>query len=93
MNKIIHPFFVVLITAFIIILTAVISAIEIPMAKKKIVDKIIIKSAKPELISKAIGKIVRGSIFKFENIKLMSLFEPINKFFYTFIQTNFGTPL
>lgn len=38
MNKIIHPFFVVLITAFIIILTAVISAIEIPMAKKKIVD-------------------------------------------------------
>jgi hypothetical protein len=38
MNKIIHPFFVVLITAFIIILTAVISAIEIPMAKKKIMD-------------------------------------------------------
>ena len=38
MNKIIHPFFVVLITAFIIILTAVISAIEIPIAKKKIVD-------------------------------------------------------
>ncbi len=38
MNKIIHPFFVVLITAFIIILTAVISAIEIPMSKKKIVD-------------------------------------------------------
>lgn len=38
MNKIIHPFFVILILAFIIILTAVISAIEIPMAKKKIMD-------------------------------------------------------
>lgn len=38
MNKIIHPFFVVLILAFIIILTAMISAIEIPMAKKKIMD-------------------------------------------------------
>ena len=38
MNKIIHPFFVVLFTAIIIIITAIVIAIDIPKSKKKIVD-------------------------------------------------------
>ena len=38
MNKIIHPFFVVLCTAIIIIITAIVIAIDIPKSKKKIVD-------------------------------------------------------
>jgi hypothetical protein len=38
MNKIIHPFIVVLCTAIIIVITAIVIAIDIPKAKKKIVD-------------------------------------------------------
>jgi hypothetical protein len=39
MNKIIHPFFVVLCTAIIIVITAIVLAIDIPKPKKKIVDR------------------------------------------------------
>ena len=35
MNRIIHPFFVVLCTAIIIIITAIVLAIDIPKPKKK----------------------------------------------------------
>jgi hypothetical protein len=35
MNKIIHPFFVVLFTAIIIVITAIVIAIDIPKIKKK----------------------------------------------------------
>lgn len=38
MNKIIHPFFVVLCTAIIIVITAIVLAMDVPKAKKKIVD-------------------------------------------------------
>ena len=38
MNKIIHPFFVVLCTAIIIIITAIVLAVDSPKPKKKIVD-------------------------------------------------------
>ena len=38
MNKIIHPFIVVLCTAIIIVITTIVIAIDIPKAKKKIVD-------------------------------------------------------
>ena len=38
MNKIIHPFFVVLFTAVIIIITAIVIAIDIPKSKKKTIN-------------------------------------------------------
>lgn len=38
MNKIIHPFFVVLFTAIIIIITAIVIAIDIPKSKKKTIN-------------------------------------------------------
>jgi hypothetical protein len=38
MNRIIHPFFVVLCTAIIIIITAIVLAVDSPKAKKKTMD-------------------------------------------------------
>jgi preprotein translocase subunit SecY len=38
MNKIIHPFFVVLFTAIIIVITAIVIAIDIPKVKKKTIN-------------------------------------------------------
>ena len=38
MNKIIHPFFVVLCTAIIIVITAIVIAIDIPKSKKKTIN-------------------------------------------------------
>lgn len=44
------------------------------LSKKKITDRIITKSAAPELINSVIGKIISGSNFKLDNTTINNIF-------------------